>query len=310
MSVRVTATHGSFDHSHPPVAEVEPGELVVFDCPGVGLDRDATVDDLEALELDVDSPHTIVGPVAIEGTQAGDALVVEVLGVNVTADYGHCVILPGHGLLPDDFPDPLLRCFPFRNGFAELGERIRIPIQPFCGIMGVAPRAPGKHSTIPPRRTGGNLDIRHLGTGSVLRLPIEVDRALFSCGDGHAAQGDGEVCTAAIETAVEVTIRFDLLKEAAPRYPTFTIPGATDPPGAEAGHIGAAAVGIDLYTAAQEATRSLIDLLAEQEKLTRADAYMLCSVAADLRISQIVNAPNWTVSAYLPVAVFTAPRAP
>ena len=302
--VLLTHTHGWFDRSTPPAVTIRPGDVVTFDCPGVGLDRDATTKDLETLEFDPESPHTLVGPVAIHGVRPGDALVVEVLDVQVSSDYGHCVIIPGHGLLPDDFPTPLLHCFHFRNGFAELNPRVRVPIEPFCGIMGVAPEAPGRHSTTPPRRVGGNLDIRHLGGGSTLTLPVEVNDALFSCGDGHAAQGDGEVCTAAIETPVRAKLRFNVVSGAAPRTPTFTLPGPTDRRGADAGHVGAAAVGPDLYRASQEAIRSLIELLVDRHALTPEESYMLCSVAADLRISQIVNAPHWTISAYLPISVF------
>jgi acetamidase/formamidase len=295
--------HSWFDASLPPAASVRPGELVVFDCPGLGLARDATVDDLLSLDADPESPHTIVGPVLLEGARAGDALVVDVVDVCVAADFGHCVIVPSYGLLPE-FDETILRCLPFEDGYARLGAAARVPIEPFCGIMGVAPAAPGRHSSLPPRRVGGNLDIRHLTTGSSLTLPVEVDGALFSCGDGHAAQGDGEVCATAVETAVRATLRFSIVRQGAPPWPTFTTRGPVERRGAENGSIGTTATGPDVKACAQDAVRSLVTLLTTTRALARDDAYMLCSITADLRISQIVNRPNVTVSACLPLSVF------
>ena len=167
--------------------------------------------------------------------------------------------------------------------------------------MGLAPAEPGEHSTIPPRRVGGNLDVRDLVAGAQLLLPVEVPGALFSCGDGHGTQGDGEVCVTAIETAVRPTFRFSLLEQVDLEHPRFTAPPRRRPAG---DRFGVAATGEDLFATAQDAVRTMITHLVETRSLTREEAYVLCSVAVDLHISQVVNFPRWTVSAALPLDIF------
>jgi acetamidase/formamidase len=157
---------------------------------------------------------------------------------------------------------------------------------------------------VPPRRVGGNLDIRDLTRGSVLYLPVEVPGALFSVGDTHACQGDGEVCGTAVETAMTVQLKFGLIKAANYAAPRFEVPArsmaAVDPQG----YFATTGVGPDLYAAAQDAVRAMIDHLGQQYRLDPQLAYALCSVAVDLKISEIVDAPNWLVSAYLPRGIF------
>ena len=295
----VTATHNVFDNSLAPALSVAPGTVLTFDCPGAPMPPNATVADLE--RIDFSHPHTIVGPVAIEDARPGDALVVDILDVELPNDYGHCLFVPGVGLLPEEFDAPHVQNFHFEDGYTTLGAGVRIPLEPFCGIMGVALAANGSHSTIPPRSVGGNLDVRDLVAGAQLILPVEVDGALFSCGDGHAAQGDGEVCVTAIETAVRPTIRLSLLEQVDLGAPRFTAPARRRPTG---DRLGVAATGEDLFATAQDAVRIMIGDLVETRGLTREEAYVLCSVAADLHISQIVNFPRWTVSATLALDVF------
>jgi acetamidase/formamidase len=295
----VTATHNAFDNSLPPVLTVASGTVLTFDCPGAPMPPDATVADLD--RIDFTHPHTIVGPVAIEGARAGDALVVDILDIELPDDYGHTLFAPGIGLLGDDFGGPYVQNFHFSDGYTTLGDGVRLPLEPFCGIMGVAPAEKGEQSTIPPRRVGGNLDVRDLVAGAQLTVPIEVDGALFSCGDGHAAQGDGEVCVTAIETRVRPTLRLSLIEQVALDTPRFTAPARRRPAG---DRFGIAATGEDLYSTAQDAVRAMVGHLVATRGLTREEAYVLCSVAADLHISQVVNFPRWGVTAALPLDIF------
>jgi acetamidase/formamidase len=298
----VTATHIDFDRALPPVLTVPSGTVVTFECPGAPMPPDATVSDLD--RIDFSHPHTIVGPVAVEGARAGDALVIDILEVELTDDYGHCLFVPGVGLLPTEFDEPYVQNFRFEDGYTTLGPGVRLPLEPFCGILGVAPAEQGPLSTIPPRRVGGNLDVRDLVAGSQLVLPVEVDGALFSCGDGHGLQGDGEVCVTALETAVRATLRLSLLEQAGLEGPRFTAPARRRPTGGRRARYGIAATGEDLFTASQDAVRAMIDHLVDTRALTREEAYVLCSLAVDLHVSQIVNHPRWTVSAVVPLDIF------
>jgi acetamidase/formamidase len=187
---------------------------------------------------------------------------------------------------------------------ALYGPGGRVPLKPFTGTIGLAPAEPGLHSVVPPRRVGGNLDIRDLARGAVLYLPVEVTGALFSVGDTHAAQGDGEVCGTAIESAMAVTLTFDLVKAANLAFPRFETPGPVTRHNDAAGYDVTTGIGPDLMQDARDAVSGMIDLLSRREGMSAVDAYMLCSVAGDLRISAIVDVPNWVVSFYMPRQVF------
>jgi len=189
-------------------------------------------------------------------------------------------------------------------GPALYGRWARVPLKPFTGTIGLAPAETGLHSVIPPRRVGGNLDVRDLATGSVLWLPIEVAGGLLSVGDTHAAQGDGEVCGTAIESAMTVTLTFELEKDANLEFPRFQTPGPVTRHNDGSGYDVTTGIGPDLMIGARDAVSGMIDLLAAREKMSAVEAYMLCSVAGDLRISCIVDAPNWVVSFYMPRSVF------
>jgi acetamidase/formamidase len=231
---------------------------------------------------------------------------VEVRDVRPALDWGWTAIRPGRGLLPEaDFAKPYLNIWDLSDGtHARMGTSVAVPIEAFPGVMGVALDEPGAHSTMPPRRSGGNMDIRQLAAGSTLYLPVLVDGALFSTGDAHAAQGDGEVCITAVEMSARVTLRFGLQPGrslAEPRLRTV------NPPGGHGRHgpwTATTAHGPDLYASAQQAIRYLIDQIVEDRGLSREQAYIVCSVAADLKISEIVDAPNWIVSAFLPESIF------
>jgi acetamidase/formamidase len=290
--------HRAIDNSIVPVLTVAPGDTVRFEAPGPPFPPDATAEDIGL--IDFDWPHTMVGPVYVEGAHPGDALVVEILEVDVARDYGHCLFVPGLGLRPERYDTPYIHNFRFEGGFARLCEGVRIRLRPFLGIMGCAPSAPGKHATFPPRRVGGNIDIKTLTTGATLLLPVEVEGALFSCGDGHGAQGAGEVCGTGLETAVGATLRFGLDPARELRGPAFEAP----PEEARARRYGFTAVGPDLYDCSERAIDAMLDYLRDERGLAEEHAYVLCSLAADLTIEEIVDAPNWLVSATIPLDVF------
>lgn len=296
-------THRQFDRELAPTASVESGGVLMFDCPGPALALGATA--AEAATLDHSHPHPLVGPVEIEGAEPGDAVAIDILRLELPQPYGHSLIIPGTGLL-EEFEELYVQNFSFAGGFAYLRPDVRVPLEPFCGVMGLAPAEPGSHSTIPPRRVGGNLDIRDLTAGASLILPVEVEGGLFSCGDGHAAQGDGEVCVTAIETAIRATLRFRLLKGLEIPMPRFVTPAARVPRG-DKGRLGACGVGDDLMEACRCAVRGLISQLTSECGLSREEAYVLCSVAGDLRLNEIVNFPNHVVTAQLPLDVFCGP---
>ena len=296
---------GVIDNSIPPARAVASGEVVVFDCPGLPLPPDATVADL-IVAADLDRPHQMVGPVEVEGAEPGDALRVDVLAVEASAGYGHAALIPGEGLLGDETHSHYLHAFEWAPGasWAELRPGVDVPLDPFCGILGVMPSRPGAHSSLPPRATGGNIDNRHLVVGACLWLPVKVRGALFFAGDGHAAQGDGEVGVSGLETAVRATLRLTVEKGLEIPAPRFQ---AGPPRGAHAdprGSFGTSAVGPDLYEASRDAIRHMVGYLSAERGLEWEEAMILCSLAVDLRITEVVDRPNWVVSAHLPLAVF------
>jgi acetamidase/formamidase len=237
----------------------------------------------------------------------GDVLQVDILAVEPGA-YGWTGLIPGFGLLADQFPDPWLHIWELDGPAARFTDGISVPVQPFCGVLGVAPEEPGLHTVIPPRRVGGNLDTRQLGPGATLYLPVEVGGALFGVGDTHAAQGDGEVCGTAIEAAMTVSLRLSVRRDLAIDTPEFDVTRPLErPSAAAAGYHAATGIGPDLMGAARQSVERMIVHLVDRHGLSSEQAYVLCSVAVDLRISEIVDAPNWVVSAFLPRDLFAAP---
>jgi acetamidase/formamidase len=297
--------HYAWDNAIPPRLEVDPGDTVVFDT------RDAADGyySRESSHADVLARgpfrgHPLTGPVRVRGARPGDALVVEVLEMQPGADFGWTAVRPGRGLLPEaEFPKPYLQIWDLSDGTHARSERgIAVPMDPFPGVVGVALDEPGPHSTMPPRKNGGNMDIRQLTTGSRLLLPVWVEGALFSIGDGHGAQGDGEVCVTAVEMMARVTLRFGLEPGRTLKEPQFRT--AATPSSARGPCFVTTAHGPDLYASAQQAVRYMIDHLVAERGLGREEAYIVASVAVDLRISEIVDAPNWIVSAFLPESIF------
>jgi acetamidase/formamidase len=226
--------------------------------------------------------HILTGPVAIDGAEPGDVLEVEILEVKLRQDWGYNVIRPLAGILPDDFHESRLIHIPLdaEKMVGRMPWGLDLPLKPFFGVMGVAPPpAWGRVSSIQPRAFGGNLDNKELGAGAKLFLPVFVPGALFSCGDGHGVQGDGEVCITAIETALQGRFVFRLRKDLRMNYPRAET----------ASHYITMFMDPDLDRCAENAVRDMIVLLGEKRNLSCEDAYTLCSLAADLRVTQAVN---------------------
>jgi acetamidase/formamidase len=299
------ALHTSWNNGLDPALRVESGDVVRFDCSndsGPNITPETTSGDLPETEF---VGHHLTGPVAVEGAEPGDVLEVELLDVDHD-DWGYTLIRRGEtgsGLLPEEFPDPFLYHWDLDDGVAPFEAGIEVPLDPFPGVLGLAPAEPGEHSTGPPRRVGGNMDLKHLGPGATVALPVAVEDALFSVGDGHATQGDGEVCVSAIETRTTVTARFTLRKDRELAAPEFRTPGPFAPSGRDAPAIGTTGIRDDLMDAAKDATLAMIERLGDRG-LSREEAYVLCSVAGDLKINEVVDEPHWVVSMYLSETLF------
>jgi acetamidase/formamidase len=288
-----TVHWGFFDASLKPLIAVEPGDSVIISTVSGGptqLPRAGsglTVPDaLPAIHARVPQklggPHIMTGPVAVRGAKAGQVLEVRIKAIDLNYDWGYNVIRPLAGALPDDFEESRLIHIPLdrERMVGRLPWGLELPLSPFFGIMLTAPPpAWGSVASPPPRRNGGNMDNKELVAGTTLYLPIFVDGALFSVGDGHGVQGDGEVCVTAIETGLigtfELHVRDDLTLEW-PMAETST-------------HLMTMAFDPDLDDAVVIALRNMIKLICARTNLSRDDAYTLCSLAADLRVTQVVN---------------------
>ena len=301
------AYHFRLDNSLEPALSVESGDTVTFNCLeayGGRLTAESTVEDLKALPWDV--IHCLTGPVFVSEAEPGDVLEIEILEIEHD-DWAWTGVYPGIGVLADEFDDFHLQQWrASSDGRAELRPGIRIPIEPFFGIMAVAMAEPGEHLTIPPRRIGGNLDTRHLIRGSTLRLPVEVPGALFSVGDGNLAQGDGEVCGTALETNLIATLRLNVRKGRSIRAPQFATTGPTLSKADGMGYLSTSSPGDDLQEGIRDAVRDMVDLLEEQFGLSRIEAYVLCSAAGDLKVSVPKMAPSHSgfVTFNMPRSVF------
>jgi acetamidase/formamidase len=279
-------THHVFDNAIEPVLSIDTGDTVVFECieaTGGQLNADSTIEDLK--QVDTSRVHTITGPVFVRGAEPGDTLVAEVLEI-AHDGWGWQAITPDVGILAEDFGETydLHVWRAGSDGRAAFRNGIRVPIEPFMGVLGVAQKEPGPRRTLPPTHLGWNLDTRHVVEGTLAYFPVEVPGALFSTGDGHLMQGDGEVCCYAVEAPLTVTLRFDVLRgqsiesvELVTRSPTTT---KTD----GMGHYVTTATGPDLYECAKDAVRRMIDLLGRDHGMSPNDAYLLCTAAADLKI--------------------------
>lgn len=290
-----------------PVLTVDPGavvEIAVPDSSTLQLTERSTREDLG--RLDLDRVDAAVGPIAVRGAAPGDTLTVEILSLT-PGTWGWSGIFRRFGLLKNRFDDDLVR-WSIADGRARpvygFLRPVSVPVRPMLGWIGVAPPS-GELGMIPPRHFGGNLDNRLHGPGATAHLPVQRPGALLCVGDPHAAQGDGEVCGTGIETSAVARLRLGLRpgeRLAQPRVfgPDRSAPGP---------RWAAMGVGPDLYAAAKSAVENLLDLLTERG-LRAEEAYLLASVAGDLRISEIVDEPNFVVSAVFPADLLAADPPP
>lgn len=285
-----TVHWGYFDASLPPVLIIDSGDRVSVHCvsgepENMPPDPSMILPELRSIHERCErgpGPHILTGPIWINGAEPGDTLEVKIIDCALRQNWGWNLIQPGFGTLPGDFPN--LRILHIRidkkNLFAELPWGGRLKLSPFFGVMGVAPPAAfGRVSSVPPAEHGGNMDNKELTAGATLYLPVWNEGALFSVGDGHAVQGDGEVCLTAIETALSGTFELVVRKDLSLGYPRAET----------LSHFITMGMDRSLDNAAKRAVREMISLLEDVVGLSREDAYSLCSMAADLRVTQIVD---------------------
>jgi acetamidase/formamidase len=287
-----TVHWGHFDATLPPVLVIDPGDEVVLRSVSGSPEETPTDGEgfavnpaLRAIHAAVQrdlGPHILTGPIAVRGAEPGDALRITILDVALSDDWGFNLIKPDLGALPEMFPYARLIHLPIDPAAGRIYTPFGIDItaRPFFGVMGAAPaRSRGRLTSVEPGSFGGNIDNKELGAGSVLTLPAAVEGGLLSVGDGHAAQGDGEVCLTAVETGLAGRLRIDLVKGAAPEAPFAETPS----------HLISMGFDADLDVAAALALRRMIGLIEARTRLSAEDAYRLCSLAGDLRVTQVVN---------------------
>jgi acetamidase/formamidase len=293
-------THSRWNRALQPRLAISPGDVVHMECvdsSGTQVRPAMTVD--EFLGIDRGRIHALTGPIFVQGAKPGDVLQVEVLEV-AHKGWGWSSVIPGLGFLKERFPDPYLFHWKLEGGISRSLTPAVVSLRPFCGVMGVAPAEDGEFRTRPPGVFGGNMDVRELSAGATLYLPVLNPGALFSAGDPHAAQGDGEVSINGIECPADVTLRFQL-------HPGKPLPGplveSRRPPAQEAEAWVVVESAPDVLAAARGATSRMIDLLMGRWGFLEVHAYLLCSVAMNLRLSQVVNEPMFTISAAMPKRV-------
>ncbi|HZB91823.1 MAG TPA: acetamidase/formamidase family protein [Stellaceae bacterium] len=300
-----------------PVLRIAPGDTVTIDTvshEGIladqgdpesffarfGVPREAVLSDLVAVYVKVQhsglGPHVVSGPIAVAGAEPGDVLAVHVLEATPRVPYGVNTMRMNRGGLPEEFTlnRSLVIPFDLDRGVAKFSERIEVPLAPFFGIMATGPaRSLGRVGSGPPGAFGGNIDLKDLTAGSTLYLPVHVPEALFMVGDGHAAQGDGEVDLTAIETSLTGTFRIDLIKGKPLAWPRAETPT----------HWITLGLHESLDEAMKLAIRDCINFLSEEKGLARADAYALASIAVDFEVTQVVDGVKG-IHAMIPKAIF------
>ena len=292
-------THSVWDRALQPRLRIEPGDEVEIECvdaSGGQVWPNMTVG--EYLAIDRTRIHALSGPIWIEGAEPGDVLQIDVLATRHSG-WGWSSVIDGLGFLKDRFREPYLFHWQLDGESTRSLAPAVVPVRPFLGVMGVARAEDGAFRTRPPGPFGGNLDVRELCAGSRLYLPVFVPGALFSCGDGHAAQGDGEVCINGIECPLDVTLSFRLHKQQPLSGPIVESSESVAPdtrPGTSSDAWVIVESAEDPASAARAATNRMIDLLTNRWGFASTDAYILCSVALRLRLSQVVNEPMYTVS--------------
>lgn len=294
--------------AYPPRLTIAPGDTLrmeMRDASDGQVTQNMTLDAFAA--FDKTRVHALTGPVAVDGAEPGDRLLIDILSYEHEG-WAWTSIMPGLGLLPEDFPDPFLHIWKLEADHTDSMTGLRIPLQPFCGIIGVQPRIEGESRTRPPGPHGGNMDVRHLTAGNRLHLPVLHPWAGLCAGDAHAAQGDGEVSINGMEAPMTVTLRVDLLKNAPLSGPFVECRTPLEPEAfRDCAHHAFVVSHEDPRQAAKDVVRRAIDYLCGRIGLSPQQAYVTCSVVLRLKISQLVNTPMTTVTGYLPEAIFLEP---
>lgn len=297
-------TQPFWDNSVEPRLTIESGDTVVIECaePCGQVTPDWTANDLQT--MDFSKIHALTGSIFVKGAQPGDVLEVQILEMTHKG-WGWSAHMEGSGLLPEDFDFGYMHHWQLEGEMCKSTELdfIQLPFEPHPGCVGVAPQAVGRLDTIPPRANGGNMDVCDMTIGSTVWLPVFVEGALFSTGDCHAAQGQGEVCVTGIESPMTMTMRFHVRKNINLKEIQIQRPSPLSKLDSKGHHI-TTAHGPDLMENAKNAVRYMIDWLTDHYPMNRSQAYILCSVAGDLKISEIVDAPNWVVSMHMPLQIF------
>ncbi|MGD0566953.1 MAG: acetamidase/formamidase family protein [Candidatus Sulfotelmatobacter sp.] len=307
FTLSANPTHSRWNRALPPRLRIASGDTVQMECldsSGAQVHPGMTVADF--LKIDRGRIHALTGPIFVDGAEPGDVLQIDVLEV-AHKGWGWSSVIAGLGFLKERFSEPYLFHWQLDGVVSRSLAPAVVPLRPFCGVMGVAPAEDGEFRTRPPGVFGGNMDVRELSRGSTLYLPVLNAGALFSAGDAHAAQGDGEVCINGIECPADVRIRFRLHKQRPLAGPIVeSCISRTQSIESEAWIVVESAT--DAIAAARAATSRIIDLLVERWGFSEVHAYLLCSVAMHLRLSQVVNEPMFTVSAAIPKHVLPVRR--
>ena len=306
-SLNAEPTHSRWNRALQPRLRVASGDTVHMECvDSSGAQVQPSMTPAEYLKIDRDRIHALTGPIFVDGAEPGDVLQVDVLEV-AHKGWGWTSVVSGLGFLKQRFAEPFFFIWKLEGEVSKSIVPAVVPLRPFCGVMGVAPAEDGEFRTRPPGIFGGNMDVRQLCTGATLYLPVLNRGGLFSAGDAHAAQGDGEVSINGIECPADVTLRFQVHKHRALPGPIVETPAGrkleTDGEGGEWIVVESSS---DAAGAARAATSRMIDLLADRWGFSAVHAYLLCSVAMNLRFSQVVNEPMFTVSAAIPKQILPA----
>jgi acetamidase/formamidase len=298
-------THSRWNRAVPPRLAIAPGDTVHLECvDSSGAQVRPGMSGAEYLGIDRGRIHALTGPIFVEGAEPGDVLQIDVLKV-AHKGWGWSSVVAGLGFLKERFAEPYLFHWKLEGAVSTSMAPAVVPLQPFCGVMGVAQAEDGEFRTRPPGNFGGNMDVRELCTGAKLYLPVLNTGALFSAGDAHAAQGDGEVCINGIECPADVILRFHLHKGRPLAGPLVESPSHRPEHAAGEAWIVVESAS-DAVAAARAATSRMIDLLVARWGFRDVHAYLLCSVAMHLRFSQVVNEPIFTVSAAIAKSVLPA----
>ncbi len=288
-------THNKFSSTIEPILTISSGEVIeafTEDASDQQLLPGATLADLRKLSFD--PIHPLTGPIFVEEAEPGDMIAVKLHKIDLI-DYGWNAIAPGFGFLAEDFPDPYIRTYTFDSTSKSVAfnDKIRIPLRPFPGVMGVAPATKDSLNTIPPRANGGNMDDPHMVEGTTVYFPVFVKGALFSIGDGHAAQGLGEVCGTAIEAPLRILFDIHVIKGKSIKEPQYETKD----------YYAVTAFATTLDEASKKAVKYMIDYLEAEHGLTRQEAYTLCSLAGDLKIAEVVDLPHVLVTMHMSKSV-------